>query len=909
MPITRVETILRASPPAVQQMEPEQVVQRLRELCSEFGLRPRQVVFMFAHQPGCMLLTPIPQLKEKLREVAAALQVPEGAVLRAALTIPSILCRSTDTVKRRVVAYAQLLKCSPLDVLHIMARGPEYLTDTPSSVRARMTALGCVIGRPRCTIAAMLQARPDLVCMSAKVMNTKVNGLMSILDKHKRHVVTLIVKCPELLRCDLNRTRAVFQGLQAALLKREGFVYAMTCHAPQLLLLSPRVMHQRCIALRRCLAASEGWQQQFAQLRPPSVARLLLNRRQSLSAMVFLAERRQAGAVQLESLTAMEARRGSELTVGMQPEALREEFAAWMEARRRQAVARLQQRRAAAMAAGAAGVGAAAAAARLREQQRQGGAVGAGLEAQHAVGGTSQQQPRLFREDLQQQEQQQQHAVGAASVASPVQRQQGAEASGVRLDAGVECTNGVYASSSSSVAQEGRREAQHDGSASGGLAAAAGAGEKAVGLDAAAASSRPTGLSSTGLAAPSEAAQRLQSGASTSAPAAAGSAQRAEPPPTWNQLQQRYRSNLLRGRAAAVQAGLGARIKARVSTDRHGEGPSAPGGQATGNGGQAGSSAQAGAAVQAQPSQQASRQRRRAKAAVPPGSEQASGPGRPEVQGAADPDASVSLQPDSHTQEAPARADVHPLSDQHQQQQEEDDVPVPQHLGELLPPQANVHVLPVGFGDGWPALGAAQSAGGMDGAGLDHTTGSNGNGNGNGNGLLHALQLPAHAGDVSYGLLRRGSSSEGSNGVGNGHSLSHASASGGLGREGLGVHGGSSHALWPPGHTEESGGGRAHGMSCVSGGGLQGGGLQGLGHEHSREGVRGDRGSMLPLVAGDEADVDDGLLVVVGDGAIRDLHGMGRHKERGRSQARAAEAAPAQGAGQLEPAMGAGVPR
>ncbi|GFR43885.1 hypothetical protein Agub_g5014 [Astrephomene gubernaculifera] len=350
LPITRVEELLQRSPAAVRQMEPQHVAQRLRGICSALGVTPKQATFMTTKQPAYMLLTPLEAMRAKVLELAAALQVPPAAVHRTALTIPSILHRSTAVVQRRVQAYSVLLRCTPLDVLHIMARGPEYLSDTPSSVRQRMTALGFVLQRPRCTIAAMLQARPDLVSMSGKVMNTKVKGLMCIMNKEKRHVVTLVVKTPALLRCNLDAARAVFEGLQGMLRKREGFVYAMVCHAPHLLLLPPPGLHQRCSALRRCLAASPVWCEQFQQLRPPGVAQLLLNRRSSLSALVFLTQRQRAGSVALEKLLAA----GGSGKPGAGQDGLAAalgpawpEFQVWLERRRRYLAMRLQERHAA----------------------------------------------------------------------------------------------------------------------------------------------------------------------------------------------------------------------------------------------------------------------------------------------------------------------------------------------------------------------------------------------------------------------------------------------------------------------------------------------------------------------------------------------------------------------------------
>ncbi|KAG2498996.1 hypothetical protein HYH03_003182 [Edaphochlamys debaryana] len=359
LPVTRVETLLQSSPPAVRQLSPEDVAARLSDLSATLGISPKQAAFMVSKQPACLLLTPLDRLSTKVDELASALGVPRGAVIRAALTIPSILARTTEAVVSRVKAYGTLLRCGPVDVLHVMARGPEYLTDTPSSVKARMVALGCVLRRPRCTIAAMLQARPDLVFMAPRVMNTKVNGIMCILNKEKRHVVTLVVRHPALLRCDLNNVRAVFEGLQSMLRKKEGFAYAMVCHAPRLLLMTPRGLHQRASALRRCLAASPEWAEEFAQLRPPHVAQLLLNRQGSLSSMMYLSERRRAGRVSLARLLEEE-----------QAAALGEawpDFLTWMERRQRVMEQRAQQRQAAearssALAAGLSPAAAAAAA-------------------------------------------------------------------------------------------------------------------------------------------------------------------------------------------------------------------------------------------------------------------------------------------------------------------------------------------------------------------------------------------------------------------------------------------------------------------------------------------------------------------------------------------------------------------
>jgi hypothetical protein len=354
-PAARAGAWLRRCPAEVQLLHPQAVASRLRDLCDLLGLRPRRAALMVAKQPAFYLLTSLADVEMRATQLAALLEVERAAVVRAAASVPSLLARDPAVIQRRVVAYSQLLQCRAVDVLHVMARGPEYLTDTPSSVSARMTALGAVLRRPRCTIAAMLQARPDLASLSAKVMNTKVNGLMSILGKEKRHVVTLVVKRPDLLRCDLDRSRAVFAGLQQLLHKREGFAYAMVCHAPQLLLLTLRSVHQRCAALRRCLAASADWQAQFAQLRPPHVAQLLLNRQGSLSVLMYLADRHGGrGPVLAELLACTGQQAGATAVLGSSAQ----DFHAWAQRRRRaqlQLLHQLRQRqRAGALAASAA---------------------------------------------------------------------------------------------------------------------------------------------------------------------------------------------------------------------------------------------------------------------------------------------------------------------------------------------------------------------------------------------------------------------------------------------------------------------------------------------------------------------------------------------------------------------------
>ncbi|GLI58617.1 hypothetical protein VaNZ11_000352 [Volvox africanus] len=342
LPVMRVETILQRSPAAVRHMEPEHVAHRLKELCLALYILPKQAAFMVSKQPAYMLLTPLSEIHAKIQQLSNTLGVPPTAVLRTALTVPSILRRSTAFTERRVKAYSTLLRCTPLDVLHIMARGPEYLSDTPSSVRQRMTALGYVLRRPQCTIVAMLQARPDLAFMSGKVMNTKVNGLMCIMDKQKHHVVTLAVKLPALLRCNLDNVRHAFGGLQELLQKREGFVYAMICHAPRLLLLTPRSLHQRCAALQRCLATSPEWREQFTQLRPPGVAQLVLNRRGSLSAMMYLTQRRRAGTAHLAQLLSSSPDGGLVKVLGEGwPD-----FLEWMDRRRQYITYRMRQHRA-----------------------------------------------------------------------------------------------------------------------------------------------------------------------------------------------------------------------------------------------------------------------------------------------------------------------------------------------------------------------------------------------------------------------------------------------------------------------------------------------------------------------------------------------------------------------------------
>ncbi|PNH06271.1 hypothetical protein TSOC_007374 [Tetrabaena socialis] len=352
LPILRVETLLQRCPLAVRQMEPAHWAGRLQQLCAALGIRPGQALFLVTKQPAYYLLTPLPDIAAKLPELGAALGVPPGAVLRVALAAPSLLRRSAPALRRRVKTYCSMLRCSPLDVLHVMARGPEYLSDTPSSVRQRMLALGLV--------------RPDIVSMSARVMNSKVNGLMSILNKRKRLVVTMVVGTPALLRCDLDRARSVFRGLQAMLSKREGFVFAMLCHAPHLLLMPLRSMQQRCTALRRCLGGSGEWQQQFAQLKPPLVARLLLNQRGSLSAMMFLLESGRAGGAGLERLLDPGPKGGAARALGKSWPG----FVSWMDGRRERLGVRMQQRRQALMAAAAAAAATTLGAAGVAELQR-----------------------------------------------------------------------------------------------------------------------------------------------------------------------------------------------------------------------------------------------------------------------------------------------------------------------------------------------------------------------------------------------------------------------------------------------------------------------------------------------------------------------------------------------------------
>lgn len=51
--------------------------------------------------------------------------------------------------------------------------------------------------------------------------------LQSVLGKQYRHVITLVVKQPLLLLCDMDRARSALMGLRALLGVAEGFAYAM----------------------------------------------------------------------------------------------------------------------------------------------------------------------------------------------------------------------------------------------------------------------------------------------------------------------------------------------------------------------------------------------------------------------------------------------------------------------------------------------------------------------------------------------------------------------------------------------------------------------------------------------------------------------------------------------------------
>lgn len=108
----------------------------------------------------------------------------------------------------------------------------------------------------------------DLHATNSHMHACNLQILQSILQKEFRHVVTLALKCPKLVTTDMTSARQAFYGLSRMLALDQGTVYAMVCHAPELLTQQLPRLTQRHRRLQRALGLCPAWEEQWRRLSP-----------------------------------------------------------------------------------------------------------------------------------------------------------------------------------------------------------------------------------------------------------------------------------------------------------------------------------------------------------------------------------------------------------------------------------------------------------------------------------------------------------------------------------------------------------------------------------------------------------------------------------------------------------------
>ncbi len=286
-------------------IELAELQRRVDELAALMRLPGKQVAFMVTKQPRYLLLTPLEEVERSIQQLAASLGVQPGSVVRWSATTPSVLKRSSDILQARVARLAELWSTSERAALAIAQQEAQYLTDSLPSIQRRSTALRQILMLPRASLPRLLAKQPDALFMSPRIMNNKLKVLMAILGRDRVAAGLVIAKAPGLLRCNLTAARANYEALQALLGRQEGYVFAMMCHQPRLLLERGDALQQRALRLKGLAGACEPWQREWQQLRPPQTEECLARGASRLERLEYLVACGRQGAHGLEEALCM----------------------------------------------------------------------------------------------------------------------------------------------------------------------------------------------------------------------------------------------------------------------------------------------------------------------------------------------------------------------------------------------------------------------------------------------------------------------------------------------------------------------------------------------------------------------------------------------------------------------------
>ncbi|GAX78094.1 hypothetical protein CEUSTIGMA_g5536.t1 [Chlamydomonas eustigma] len=327
MPLPMVQDFVSVCPDLLIP-EPQELAAHISHVSSELGLSHNAVISMLSHQPGLVLRAEPGELTRRIKDLATTINAataemmnatsnrdvvmkrnlpgsegekkeglsehrssgegrawsPQGPrkpvgclrslsfeeVLNWAVHTPSILVRSPEAIQRRVQKLAALLGVAenPSAVAEAVAALPQLLTDSLSSLQARLQDISQVLRIPLSRVQSLALLEPPLLALGTRVFTNRLKVLQAILGKDFRHVVTLVLKHPQVLVTDMDRVQEVYTQLQKTLRVTPGVVYAMVCHNPRLLTKSLQSIALRAQVVLHAAQRCRCWESEWKSLNP-----------------------------------------------------------------------------------------------------------------------------------------------------------------------------------------------------------------------------------------------------------------------------------------------------------------------------------------------------------------------------------------------------------------------------------------------------------------------------------------------------------------------------------------------------------------------------------------------------------------------------------------------------------------
>eukprot|EP00798_Chlamydomonas_sp_ICE-L_P024077 gene24077-9655_t len=244
--------------------------------------------------PACAI-QPGEAVQNQARYLAQELKVSEKEIFSWAVTAPSILRRNPDVIVQRVRRFAEMYGLDIVPTGRLVCAAPQHFTDSYACIERRLEALCTLTGKDRRAITKMLRKQPDLVCVSSRILVNKTKVLQAILEKKLSHVVKLVLVCPALLHTDLTHVQSIYKWLPNALGKEKGFVYAMVCRNPSLLMDSPTHYISRLNSLYKAFFRCSEWEAEWKKLSPAKLADCLSGTCATFARLDYLVARQAEG--------------------------------------------------------------------------------------------------------------------------------------------------------------------------------------------------------------------------------------------------------------------------------------------------------------------------------------------------------------------------------------------------------------------------------------------------------------------------------------------------------------------------------------------------------------------------------------------------------------------------------------